>query len=81
MRGKYWGFEFRDLPECYDGLCEPPDKLGKKVFVKRSLYEPGMLDTIIHEFPDLSEDAVEKYATDMANIIHDLYDASLKEDP
>lgn len=59
------------------GHCDPPGIEPRKIKIRKSLKGRERLDTIIHELLhaaqwDLSEDAVEETATDIANALWQL---------
>ena len=56
------------------GLCDPPDTKQKKIYIKRDIDLPMLVDTCIHEALHaclwcLAEDTVETVATDIARLL------------
>lgn len=72
IRGKRWkSKDVESLKEGLLGLCDYEDKTIIAPFEGDELHE---LDTIIHEclhagYPDLNEEAIDEFATDLANIL------------
>ena len=65
------------LPEASHGEIDPDDRPGKQIRIARNQTPVDLLDTLIHEclhaaIPDLSEDAVNDSATDIAKVLHRL---------
>lgn len=49
--GRYWDL-FRDndsLTRTQNGLCDPPEKQGKKITVRKSLRGQAELEILVHE--------------------------------
>lgn len=78
IRNRRWRLEFTSkLPRdkrCGD--CDPPSVADKTIRIRRSLKGKLKLDTLLHEmihaaFPDLTEEAVEAGATDIAAVLYD----------
>lgn len=76
VRGRRWDLLFERLAktrQC-DGLCDPPQKPGKKIRIEQSLSGERRLEIILHELMhaghwDMSEEAVEEFAADAARIL------------
>lgn len=77
IRGKRWRLRFvghKELPRGTDAECDSPSLKGKEIRVRQSLSGMKRLDRIIHECLhaghwDLSEDAVDEMAHDLAHIL------------
>jgi hypothetical protein len=74
LMGKVWNFVRAPLPKNIDGLCDPPDKAGKKIKVRRSLRGERELEVIIHELRHAAdwhrdEAAVTQEAKEIARVL------------
>lgn len=74
LMGKVWNFVRAPLPKTLDGLCDPPDKPGKKIKIRRSLRGERELEVIIHELRHAAdwhrdEAAITQEAKDIARVL------------
>lgn len=72
--GKRWRLVFEGTPRDANGACEHPDKVGKKIRIRRTLRGELRLETIIHEVLHAAdwtkdEEWVGQIATDLARIL------------
>ena len=56
------------------GLCDPPDKRDKTIYIRQSIPLHMLIDTLIHEGLHsclwcLAEDTVEQVATDLSKML------------
>lgn len=80
VRGRRWRLLFvprATIPDDTLGYRDSPSKKNKRIVIVREQAELDLLDTTIHEllhaaYPDLSEEAVEDGATDIARVLHNL---------
>ena len=76
IRGRKWELSFVDrLPDGAYGECDDPSRPNKCIRVAMNMSEEEFLETTIHEcthacVPDLSEEAVEILARDIAHILY-----------
>ena len=75
IRGKIWEVVYkRKLPKDARGMCDSPEKKGKKITIKQNLRGLVKLDTLLHEgihagLWDLDEEAVTELAHDLARMV------------
>ena len=74
LRGRAYTLKFGTVPDDGDGLCDPPDKVGKTITINSKLKGERRLDVIIHELLhatnwDLDEVPVNDTATDIARVL------------
>ena len=76
LRGRRWAIRFLPrLPEGAHGEIDPNDNPCKQIRIALDQSPEAMLDTLLHEclhacVPDLSEDAVDETATDIAHLLY-----------
>lgn len=75
--GRTWRVQFveaRAMGKAW-GLCDHPPGRHPTISIRRSLKEPAMLDTLVHEVlhaarPELDEEAVDSTATAIAKALY-----------
>lgn len=77
INGRTWRVQFleaRAMGKAW-GLCNHPPGRHPTISIRRSLTEPAMLDTLVHEVlhaarPELDEEAVDSTATAIAKALY-----------
>ena len=72
--GKRWQLVRGRLPKDVDGYCDPPDKPGKCITIRKSLRGERELDVLIHEMTHaaafhIDEEFVAQFASDVARAL------------
>lgn len=87
IRGKRWRLLFtRELSHQHLGECDHPSTRNKAIRIRKSLRGELRLDTLIHEtlhagYPDMSEDAINQVASDVARVLWKVGYRNIYENP